>query len=272
MKLTVLKLGGSLITDKSKPYTHLPEVISRLVSEIKEAVAENPELNLILMNGGGSYPHTSAAKYGTRDGFEGDKGRYGLCVVAHDAARINRILVKEMLNQGLPAFSLQPSAFMLAKAGELEYLNMSSMRELLKHKAIPVLYGDVVLDIAQGSTIFGADKLAEIVAKGLFERATDDRIEVAEIINAGNYAGVEDPNGKLIPEITPSKMVEIESVFYESETQGVTGGMKQKVLEFLKLTEIEVDSWIIDGSVADNLREKLEGKTVVGTRITKDAS
>jgi len=34
-ELTLIKLGGSLITDKGKPYTAEPQVIRRLAKEIK---------------------------------------------------------------------------------------------------------------------------------------------------------------------------------------------------------------------------------------------
>ena len=62
--LILLKLGGSLITDKTKPYTANIPVIKRLAREIHEA-REEKDINLIVGHGGGSFPHVSAKKYQT---------------------------------------------------------------------------------------------------------------------------------------------------------------------------------------------------------------
>ena len=57
--LILIKIGGSLITDKTKPYTTRPEVIKRIAKEIKEAVSEK-DVNLIIGHGAGSFGHQSA--------------------------------------------------------------------------------------------------------------------------------------------------------------------------------------------------------------------
>ncbi|MFN3762874.1 MAG: hypothetical protein ACK4WK_06715, partial [Anaerolineae bacterium] len=63
-----LKLGGSLITDKSSPYTPRPEVIRRLAEEVREALEARPDLELVVGHGSGSFGHAAAAPYGTRQG------------------------------------------------------------------------------------------------------------------------------------------------------------------------------------------------------------
>ncbi|MEE9188865.1 MAG: hypothetical protein V3U36_05795, partial [Anaerolineales bacterium] len=66
--LTLLKLGGSLITDKSRPRTLRLETLVRLADEIASALQQRPSLRLIIGHGAGSYGHVSAKQHGTRQG------------------------------------------------------------------------------------------------------------------------------------------------------------------------------------------------------------
>ena len=68
-EIILLKLGGSLITDKDKPYTPRLDKLADLSQEIKTVLDSTPDLLLILGHGSGSFGHTAAKKYGTRDGL-----------------------------------------------------------------------------------------------------------------------------------------------------------------------------------------------------------
>ena len=52
-----LKLGGSLITDKSRPQTARLDVLERLASEIAQAYHKHPDLSLVIGHGSGSFGH-----------------------------------------------------------------------------------------------------------------------------------------------------------------------------------------------------------------------
>src|SRR4030065_2477184 len=110
-KLILIKLGGSLITDKTKPFTDKKYVIKRLGNEIRSA-RKNADYNLILGHGGGSYPHVPAKKFRTADGIVNKKSYIGIAEVQDAAARLNRIVVRELLNLGEPAITLSPSGMM----------------------------------------------------------------------------------------------------------------------------------------------------------------
>ena len=65
--LILMKLGGSVVTEKGKPFTERLDVIHRLVKEIHEA-REEGEFKLIVGHGGGSYPHVPASNFKTHEG------------------------------------------------------------------------------------------------------------------------------------------------------------------------------------------------------------
>jgi len=66
-ELIFLKLGGSLITEKSVRETVRREVIERAAREVKEALEEG-SFGLLLGHGSGSFGHYPARKYGVHKG------------------------------------------------------------------------------------------------------------------------------------------------------------------------------------------------------------
>ncbi|MEW5988076.1 MAG: uridylate kinase, partial [Chloroflexota bacterium] len=85
-----LKLGGSLITDKTGVEAVRPDVLARLAGEIQRAWASRPGLRLVIGHGSGSFGHVAAARYGTRRGVYTSEQWRGLAEVAATAARLNR--------------------------------------------------------------------------------------------------------------------------------------------------------------------------------------
>ncbi len=75
--LTLIKLGGSVITQKDKEYTFKKSVVKRLAKEIKKS-----NKKVLIAHGSGSFGHTSALKYG---GMNGYKDTWGIAKVARDA-------------------------------------------------------------------------------------------------------------------------------------------------------------------------------------------
>ena len=69
MDLIIIKIGGSVITDKNKEFTTRPDNIRKIAREIKQAIDSNPNLKIILGHGAGSFGHVLAKKYQTNEGI-----------------------------------------------------------------------------------------------------------------------------------------------------------------------------------------------------------
>ncbi|MCK4693468.1 MAG: hypothetical protein KAT23_07545, partial [Anaerolineales bacterium] len=108
--MILLKLGGSLITDKQRPETPRPQVLSRLAKEIAQAKQEQPELQLVVGHGSGSFGHTAAARYGTHLGASSAADWLGFAKVWAAAQRLNRLVIDALIEVGLPAIAFPPSA------------------------------------------------------------------------------------------------------------------------------------------------------------------
>jgi len=91
--ITLLKLGGSLITNKEKPHSVRTETIRRVGFEIKEALDSDPDIKLILGHGSGSFGHVPASRYHTLDGVQTPSEWRGFAEVHAEADELNKITV-----------------------------------------------------------------------------------------------------------------------------------------------------------------------------------
>ena len=64
-EIILLKLGGSLLTNKNKPFSIREDVVRNAVQQIIEANDK-----LILIHGGGSFGHPLAKKYKISKGYD----------------------------------------------------------------------------------------------------------------------------------------------------------------------------------------------------------
>jgi len=225
-ELIFLKLGGSLITDKARPYTHRPRVIRRLGEEIRQVLGARPGLRLVLGHGSGSFGHRAAAPYGTRQGVHTPRQWQGFAEVAAAAARLNCLVTDLLLEAGLPIVSLPPRASARCRDGELTHLAVEPIQEALHHGLVPLIYGDVAWDEQRGGTI--------VSTEDLFVHLTP-LLNPARILLVGSAPGVLDAKGAVIPRITPASFTAIQPVLRGAHTTDVTGGMADKVTQMVKL-------------------------------------
>ncbi|MBM4430062.1 MAG: isopentenyl phosphate kinase family protein [Chloroflexi bacterium] len=222
-ELIFVKLGGSLITDKKGEAAARPEVIARLAEEVREALDSQPGLQLLLGHGSGSFGHVVAQRYRVQSGCTDWRG-YALTSAA--AARLNRIVTDGLLQAGVPVVSVQPSASARASAGQLRRFEISTIDELLARGLVPLVYGDVALDDAWGTTIISTEIIFAYLARMLNPQ---------RIVLAGEVAGVysadprSSPAARLIPVISARRLDDAGSELGGSHGVDVTGGMHSKV-------------------------------------------
>jgi isopentenyl phosphate kinase len=229
--LVFLKLGGSLITDKSNPRTPRRDVIARLAREIRGVLEEMGGLRLVLGHGSGSFGHVPAKKYGTRQGVHSSEGWRGFTEVWYEAASLNRIVIEILYAEGLPVIAFAPSAGVLAHDGQVESWEIRGLVAALEGGLIPVVFGDAVFDQLRGGTILSTEDEFAHLARQL----QPSRILLAGI-DEGVWADFPDCT-QLITEITPVNWAQILPSLGDSVATDVTGGMASKVREMLNLVE-----------------------------------
>jgi isopentenyl phosphate kinase len=260
--LIFVKLGGSLITDKSRPYTERPDVIKRLCQEIHSARSRGTKL--VIGHGGGSYPHEPAKRYQTQKGLISRESARGLALVQDAASRLNRIVVKALLDAGENAISVQPSSFCIAKDKKIMDGYTRSIEKMLESDMLPVVYGDVGMDLSQGCCILSTEEIFSFLAKSL---------KPERIMMCGKVDGVftadpgRDKSANLIPQITQRNFPDIRKYLASSDGIDVTGGMLHKVELCLELAKAGPECEIISGLRPGNLEKALSGQKGLGTLI-----
>jgi isopentenyl phosphate kinase len=235
-ELVLLKLGGSLITEKGSPQTARREVIRRVAGEIREALDEVPDLRLVLGHGSGSFGHPTASRYGIQEGLAGKDDWWGYAETAVIASRLNRLVTDALLAQRVPALPLQPSASARCRDGELVHLETAPLEEALERKLVPVVYGDVSFDAVRGSAIISTEQIFAYLGFHL---------RPARVILAGRVEGVytadplQDTGTRLVKEISVSRLPEVERMLAGSPDTDVTGGMLSKVQTMSQLIEAQ---------------------------------
>lgn len=248
--LTFLKLGGSLLTEKTGVEETRPHVITRIAQEIAQARQIQPDLALLLGHGSGSFGHVAAAKYRTRHGVHTPEQWAGFAEVSAAAARLNKIVTATLLQAGLPAISFQPSASALCADGLLESLAVQPIQQALDHHLIPLVYGDVAFDRVRGGTIISTEEIfAYLVAE----------LHPTWLLLAGETDGVYDLQGQTIPFITPHNFAQVKSALGGSRGTDVTGGMASKVQAMLEQVQTHptLSVFIFSGLTPGNLTQVL---------------
>ena len=90
VKPTILKLGGSVITDKKKPLTPNLQAIERLANEIAQAKVSS----LIVVHGGGSFGHYLAKQYNLTEGYGDTSQVFGFSETHRAMTKLNSLVME----------------------------------------------------------------------------------------------------------------------------------------------------------------------------------
>lgn len=259
--LVFVKIGGSLITDKTKPFSLNERVLDVICDEIKNAMSMGKRL--VVGHGAGSFAHVPAKRYQTHKGIINGESYRGIAEVADVAAQLNRIVIKKLLEKGVNAISISPLSIIVAQNHELQSLCTESIEQTLRLGLLPVLYGDQILDTEIGCTVYSTEKILGYLAVNLKKKG----YSVERIIHCGQTNGVLDSQGHTIPLITSDTIDNYRTMVGSSNGTDVTGGMIHKVEETLALAKAGIPGLIIDGIEHGSLSKAIKGETVLGTRI-----
>lgn len=250
-----LKIGGSVITDKSIPYKVNKAVIRSIAKSLKDS-----ETPILIGHGSGSFAHTSAKIYGGKHGYE---DRWGIAKVFRDAQAINSIVMDIFIEEGLPVISFSPRSFMIARDGLFDASFFQPIDQALQQGLIPVVYGDVILDEKQKTTIFSGETTLNLLCRHL-QRTN---IPVSKIIQLCNVDGVINDRNEVIPEITKDIWHEVKEYIHTMNVTDVTGGMEHKIEDALAMTKYGIETWLMNGNRPHNIVKAIHGKPKEGTVI-----
>ena len=262
-ELTVLKLGGSVITEKDKPLTAKPEVMERLAKEIVE-VDDTP---LIIVHGGGSFGHTIAKKYKIKEGYNEPSQVEGFSKTHQAMLELNRLVVDALIRNNIAAFPVSPSSCMTTNLGRIEVFYDSTTRRLLDIGFVPVFFGDTVLDSSLGFTILSGDQIVAALAIKLRASRVIFGVDVDGLFTGDPK---HDSSAQLIPRIALQELRALLHNIEGAKVDDVTGGMVGKVSELIPAVEADVQAFILNAAKEGNVYKALKKEKVRGTLIERE--
>ncbi len=260
---TILKIGGSAITDKSGELEAKTQVIDRLADEIRKANAKP----LILVHGGGSFGHPSAKRNSIKEGFKNSDQLIGFAETHHFMTVLNGLVMDSLIMHGVPAVSITPSSCVTTENGRIKTFESAPLRMLLKMGFLPVLYGDAVTDTKLGFTILSGDQIVSVLAVEFNTRRIIMGVDVDGLFNSDPKA---QESATLLPHVTLHELREKMNNITKPSATDVTGGMSGKLTELIPALEHGTSVMITNATRPDYIYKALRGERVQCTVIEKE--
>ena len=245
--LTLIKLGGSVITFKEKPLAANFEAIRN----ISYALA-SVKIPIMLIHGGGSFGHYWSVKYNMHSKPD-QYDSHGISIVHESMIALNQIIVNSMIKVGMNPYTIMPSMFTYGSKPIVK--KIKELKSIVESSVIPITFGDIVYVENRMYAILSGDALMSILCKIL---------KPSKVIFTLNVDGIykDMGNKEIIKELKNNN-----SITFAKVIQDVTGGMRRKVTEALKISDLGIDVLMINGLKPERIINAITGTDFDGTLV-----
>ncbi|MFQ5496413.1 MAG: isopentenyl phosphate kinase [Nitrosopumilus sp.] len=242
--MILIKLGGSIITNKEKPLSARRKTIDNISKSLKKI--KEP---IVVVHGGGSYGHFWSVKYDMHT-KERKYDPRGVAVVKNSMIELNKIILDSFLKNKLNPYCLPPTDFMAGNKPIAK--KIKEIEKISKSGLIPVTFGDALWYGQNKTFILSGDKIMTHLAKIL-----KPKLCIFALDEDGLYSDLK--SKKLIyelrgehPSITENKM-------------DVTGGMTRKVEEATNISKIGINVFFVNGNKPERIVKAVKNRKFEGT-------
>jgi len=246
--MILIKLGGSIITNKEKPLSPRKKTIDNILKEIGKI--KEP---IIIVHGGGSYGHYWSVKYDmhTKPAKNNPKG---VAIVKNSMVELNKIILDSAVKNQINSYCLPPTDFMNGnKSIKSKILTIS---DIAKSGLTPITFGDALWFGQKKSYILSGDIIMTTIAKILKPRLSLFVLDVDGVYSDLETKRLIHDFKKEEPEITDNKM-------------DVTGGMTRKITEANNMTKAGLKVFFVNGNKPKRITDAISGKKFEGTLFRK---
>ncbi|KJE48970.1 MULTISPECIES: isopentenyl phosphate kinase [Acidiplasma] len=232
--MIILKLGGSIITDK-KTYRKFEEDRTRkIIAEISKIKDK-----FIIIHGGGSFGHIMAKEYNI-PGRLNKRSLYYMSLIHYDMSDLNMRVSKILSEYGMGNIPVPPSTYIYGKKK-----NYDIFRYYVKNNIMPVSYGDVYIKNRNYIGIYSGDDIIYDLS----------RIFMPEkVIFFSDVDGIFDKNPKIHKDAKLLKTVNKDFNF-ENDSIDVTGGIINKYNSMVKISKLGIKVYLINGLYPERIKD-----------------
>lgn len=255
--MNIIKLGGSVITDKAKEFYFKEKIMDNLSKQIKKS-----EENTIIVHGAGSFGHILAEKYDLNNGFTNKDQIIGFSKTLEKVQTLSTYVLKALQKQNLPAVSIPPHSILTLDNHIPDKIDYSIFEKYLETGFLPVTFGDVVIDKKLGFSICSGDLLMILLAK---------HFKPKKVIYVIDEDGLYTQNPKIHKNANFIEETNIKDLNKLATTldnhSDVTGGMAGKIKTIKEISKIGIDTILLNGNKPDLLYKVLVGEEAKKTIV-----
>ncbi len=242
--MILLKLGGSIITNKEKALSPRKKTVENIAKNLKRV--NEP---MIIVHGGGSFGHYWSVKYDMHTQPK-KYDMHGVSIVKNSMIDLNKMILDAFVKNKLNPYSLPPTDFM---SGNKPIPNkIKEIEKIAKAELIPITYGDSLWYGEMKTYILSGDKIMTHLAKTL-----RPRLCIFALNEDGLYSDLK--TKKLIYELKG------ESPKISENKMDVTGGMTRKVEEAIKIAKMGMNVFFVNGNKPERIVKAVKNRKYEGT-------
>ena len=242
--MILIKLGGSIITNKEKSLTARKLTIDKIAKSLRKL-----NESFVVVHGGGSFGHYWSVKYNMHT-RPARYSQHGVAVVKNSMVSLNKIILDSFLKNRLNPYCLPPTDFM---AGDRPVIKkVKEIEKIAKLNLVPVTFGDALWYGKKKSYILSGDKIMTILAKAL-----RPRLSIFVLNVDGVFSDLKTRN--LIYEMKSQKP-QVSKIAMD-----VTGGMRRKIEEATRISRLGLDVFFVNGNKPQRIVDAIKRKKFEGT-------
>ena len=242
--MILIKLGGSIITNKEKPLSARRKVIDNLAKSLKKI--KEP---VIIVHGGGSYGHYWSVKYDMHT-KERKYDLRGVAIVKNSMIELNKIILDSLIKNKLNPYCLPPTDFMIGDKPITS--KVKEIEKIAKSGLVPVTYGDALWFGQKKTYILSGDRIMTLLAKIL-----KPRLAIFALNEDGLYSDLK--SKKLIYELRGQHPL------ISKNKMDVTGGMARKVEEASKISKMGMNVFFVNGNKPERIVKAIKNRKFEGS-------
>ena len=264
-KLTVIKLGGALLTDKRQVGSLRRDILTNAAEEIRACLDAGLMQRLILVHGVGSFGHPPVLEHRLHRGFQDESQLLALTYTQTAVMALRSQIAEAMHGAGVPVAMILPSSNMTASGFRLKRSFLDAVAGFLDIGMVPLLGGDVLADDQVGFSVCGGDQISLHLA---------DHFAASRLLFATDVAGVYDRDPKQhvgahrIPKLSLSNLDTVTLDAHQRvDVSGAMAGKLATITQGRDLLAAGMAVHLFSMMEPGNLRALLEGVPGVGTEI-----
>jgi isopentenyl phosphate kinase len=239
----VVKLGGSIISDKKRDFSYRGEPVASLA----RAILSSGE-RTVVVHGGGAFGHPLAKRYHLSSRAASPSAE-GVSETRRAMFDLNARICDSMIAEGLRPYTFSPFPLLTAAGTR----GTAWLERIISAGLTPVTFGDVVREGA-GFRILSGDTIALLLSRSL---------RAGRCVFVMDVDGIAGPDGAVVKEIDRRSAARLEL----SASGDATGGIALKVREALKIASAGTEVAFVSGFNPREFSKALKGLDFHGTIV-----